>query len=1046
MALRFGEFEFDEPRRELRRQGRPVPLQPRAFDVLAVLLRERDRVVARQELLAEVWPGETVTESALAFSIRSVRKAVGDTGKTQRVIKTLHGRGFRFVAPVESSKEAITSPTSATSSDRADERSDSGRTSRRVWRSVVAPKRTGPFIGRAEELDRIDAEIQRALDGETRALLLIGEPGIGKTRLAVEAAARAEERGFVVHAGRCDEETPPVFWPWVQVVRAALAGLPTDEARDLLGAGGPEIARIVPAARQLVAPAAARAVDAEAARLRLFDSMTSFLFRLATRVPAVVLLDDLQWADSSTVLLLRNVLAEVPRAPLLVLATARTSEPDAKHAAAELIASADRFPGLLPLHVDGLALDEAEALLDARSERGLADGVASDLYELTHGNPFFLEETLHHLMSSTASSDAPDEIRAATLAEVGISHEVREAVHHRIGRASDDAREVLTAAAVLGTEFRAGLLESVCTRPPATVLDALEEATDRGLVEESGSGVDQYRFSHALVREALLADAGPLTRATLHERAGLALERLAPGDGERLPELAHHFFEATPLGKPERAVDYVARAGRQADAHLAFDDAVACFARALEAEAAIDPPDPLRRGDLLAELGSVSAKTGRGDATRRAYREAARLALEARSPELLARAAIGLALRWTQADEKIVSMHEQALAELPSGAPVDLRARIRSSLGSSLALVPGTRPRREELLDEALMMARDSGNRRLLCEVLEDGCYALCHDDALETRTAMSSELQDLGSVDDDLEMNSTAMAWCITNHLQAGDLAAVDRWHRALLGLQDVSRWPVLRFMGAFVSASRALLAGRLVEAEQHALEALEVGTPLNAMTAQLIFSSQIFRIRAEEGRAAEMAETIEAFLGGEVSVWSWQLASFYEWTNQPDRARETFEQVAANQFACLPLDLSYNARLPALFAASEVCGYLEDRDRAEFLHAELAPYADHWAVQGLASACAGQIRLPLGILCRVLERWEECFAHLDRALAAHDVDAARVPAISTRIEYARARRARGGEGDRSEAERLLNEAETLARERGLTGQLTRVAHARRS
>lgn len=1043
MALRFGEFEFDEPRRELRKGDQPVSLQPKAFDALAFLIQNRERVVSRQELLDEVWPGETVSESALAFSIRSVRKAVGDAGKTQQVIKTLHARGFRFVAPVDTDDEAPA--TEAESTVKPEDTGNASRTASREWRAVVS-RAAGGFIGRSEELGRIDAEIDQALSGETRALFLIGEPGIGKTRLAAEAASRAEERGFAVYAGRCDEETPPVFWPWVQVLRSVLGGLPEGDARELLGAGGADIARIVPAARRLVAPAAARGVDAEAARLRLFDSITGFLSKLAARTPTAVLLDDVQWADGSSMLLLRNILDEVPDAPLLFLATTRSFPPGSTHPAAELMASADRTPGLLPLPIEGLTPDDAAALLDARSERTLGDDMASSLHELTHGNPFFLEQTLRQLASAVDEEGTASTIEPSMLASIGISDEVREALHHRIGGASDQARSILTAAAVLGAEFRVGLLESVCDEPSDTVLDALEEATERGLVEESGPAVDQYRFAHALVRESLLEEAGRLGRATLHERAGLALETTGGDDPERLTELAHHFFEAAAVGNAPRAVDYVARAGQQADARLAFDDAASYFERALEVETQITPQDPLRRGVLLADLGSVSAKSGRGDATREAYREAARLSLEAKSPDLLARAAIGLALRWTQTDEKSVAMHEQALAELDASTSPALAARIRSSLGSSLALVPGTRERREALVSEALSMARASGNRRLLCEVLEDGCYALCHDDNLDTRIAMATELQKLSAADDDLEMNSAGMAWCITDHLQAGDLDAVERWHDSLLGLQEISRWPVLRFMGAFVSATRALVAGRLAEAEQHALEALEVGTPLNALTAQLIFASQLFRIRAEQGRIVEMAETVEAFLGGEVSAWTWQLAAFHEWMDAPDKAREAFERIAADDFASLPLDLSYNARLPSLFGTSEVCGYLDDRERAGFLREQLLPYADHWAVQGHASACAGQIRHPLGILCRVLEAWEECFDHFDHALTAHDVDAARIPAISTRIEYARARLARGRKADRSKAERLLAEAEGLAQERGLDGQLGRVARVRRA
>ena len=265
----FGEYELDERLYELRRRGAIVKIEPKVFDVLAYLVRHRDRVVPKEELLGKLWPGEFVSDSVLPRCVTAARKAVGDDANRQRVIQTVHGRGYRFVAALAESAA--------------------------VDRRLGADRSCGPegggarpsavFVGREDALASLETAFADAVGGRGRLVLLVGEPGIGKTRTAEEFARRAIEAGASVLTGRCYEgEGAPAFWPWTQVVRACV-GAGSSERETAA-----DLAELLPDFREGVA---ADALPAEQARFRLFESVTAVLKGAARAQPLLVILDDL---------------------------------------------------------------------------------------------------------------------------------------------------------------------------------------------------------------------------------------------------------------------------------------------------------------------------------------------------------------------------------------------------------------------------------------------------------------------------------------------------------------------------------------------------------------------------------------------------------------------------------------------------------------------------------------------------------------------------------------------------------------------------------
>jgi DNA-binding winged helix-turn-helix (wHTH) protein len=307
-TYRFADCEIDERLYELRRGGAVVKLEPKVFDVLRYLVRHRERVVPKDELLAQLWPGEFVSESVLPRCITVARKAIGDDSTAQRLIKTMHGRGYRFVAPLHDDVSAARSAEAATASAAAD------------------PARI--FVGRAEAMRDLEAALAAAFADDGRLVLVVGEPGIGKTRTAEELARRATAAGAAVHTGRCHEgEGAPAFWLWTQVLRSVLAGVGTAAVTAELGDAAraamqlvPELGGRVPAPPDASADALGGSTEA---RFRLFESVTMVLRHAARVAPIVIVLDDLHWADKPSLLLLQFLARELRGAAMLVVGTYR---------------------------------------------------------------------------------------------------------------------------------------------------------------------------------------------------------------------------------------------------------------------------------------------------------------------------------------------------------------------------------------------------------------------------------------------------------------------------------------------------------------------------------------------------------------------------------------------------------------------------------------------------------------------------------------------------------------------------------------------------
>ncbi|WSE58977.1 BTAD domain-containing putative transcriptional regulator [Mycolicibacterium sp. ND9-15] len=475
----------------------------------------------------------------------------------------------------------------------------------------------GPFVGRARELERLLSAWQTTLSAGTHAVLIAGEPGVGKTRLAGEWSHQAYEQGAIVLYGRCDEDLGAPYQPFAEALRSLVPSLGSKRLRGLRGVESllPLVPGLTDELPDLAAPARA---DADTERYALFDAVVALLGVASTSAPVVLILDDLHWAAKPTLLLLRHLLRFGEHARVQIVGTYRSTDLDRSHPLAAMLADLHRDGSAHRLSLGGLDEDDVTAYV---SEAGYDDEeLARALASVTGGNPFFLIEALRHVDESGGRWDP------STLPQG-----VREAVSRRLSRLPAETNKALAAAAVVGSRFALDLVERVVEED---LVDSFDDACKAGILIEEPGG--RYRFNHALVRQSLLAELASVRRMRLHQRIAATLESEAGDDDELVAELAYHYFECAWAGNAAKAVEYCRRAADQAMARLAYEGAADYYDKALHALDELDDELP-ERDDLQAELlvarceallaaGDVASAAGAVAQLRSAAGDSARLA------------------------------------------------------------------------------------------------------------------------------------------------------------------------------------------------------------------------------------------------------------------------------------------------------------------------------------------------------------------------------------------------------------------------------------
>jgi predicted ATPase len=825
---------------------------------------------------------------------------------------------------------------------------------------VLATREERPFVGREAELAVLRGRWAHTPAGQGGVVVLAGEAGMGKTRLAARFAAEAHADGATVLHGRIDEETVVPYQPFVEALRhyAAHGGEVTGDLEAL--------APLLPE----LGGTAAESGERENRRYRLFEAVAALLGGAARERPLLLAVEDLQWAGRPTLLLLRHVVRRLHGLPLLVLVTVRDAEAEPGGAPARMLADLSREHVVERIALSGLAEAETAALVgDAELARRLQDRTA--------GNPFFVEEMLRSL------AEAPEEAP-------GVPEGVKDLVSRRLARLEPGTVETLTAAAVLGRDFGLATLGAMLGRTEDDLLGALEEALRAGVVVEDAEHVDRFAFAHALVRETLYDAPAHSRRARLHLRAGQALEAAGAPPGE----LAHHFFAAREVGGAEAAIAHSAAAARHAVAAHAYEEAAWHLEQALAAQ----PEAAVQRAELLLALGDVRWQASEPGA-RAAFEEAAEIARREGAPGVLARAVLGAGGRFympTATDPAYVERLEEALAALGE-ADGPLRARLLARLAEHLALADvGDRPAR--LGAEAVAMARAAGDDGALAAALMGRHAALLGIEHVTERLAVIDEAIAIAERLAAHELAALALHWRIYDLVELGDLAAARRSHERLEALARELHQPLYTHSALAWRGEWAHVAGRLDEAERIHRESLRIAEAAGAPEARGFFLTQLFAVRRDQGRLGELVGAVERLAAqpGSVGVvWRAPLPVVLLQAGERERARAAYDAALAAALAGLPTSLF---RLTGLVCLAEACAALGDAEGAEALIEQLEPHADRF-VQTAFSGCWGSVRRFLGLLHATAGRPEAARAELETALALHQaLDAPILVAVTER------------------------------------------------
>lgn len=681
-----------------------------------------------------------------------------------------------------------------------------------------------PFVGRADGLATIAGAVAEAGRGRGSIVLVTGEAGIGKTRL-VDEALRSREDGTLVLWGSCAEgDGVPPFWPW------------HDALHPLIGttAMPPEVISLLPG---LAPPGSARPVAVpDEIRFRAFNLVVDLLDDVGRRRPVAVVLDDLHWADPSSLELLRTAARRAATSHVVVVGTYRDTDVDAHHPLHGLVGDLARAGPRVVL--DGLAAEEVGRLLES-SHPGIDATAIAAVTRRTGGNPFYVRE----IVRSPCIDDLPPAVRDVVL--------------RRIEGLDADARAVLEVSAVLG-HADTNLVAAVLDAALPTVLDGVDELVQRRLLVRTRTGAAV--FAHALIREATRS-ALPVRRTVeLHARVADAIEARSGLDD--VDAIAHHRVRSAPLDEAA-AVRWAAEAGRAARRQLGYEQALRWFEQAV----ALAPDASRAEAELLVELAEAAGRTAEGSARcRAAATAAAATARRLGDEELLARAAIAFGgpflgiLTSGFAEAEPVALVEEALLALPP-APSPLRIRLLARVATGLGYTPlhGTAL---EAAGQALEAARAVDDDDALLEALI-AVSSIWNPADVEGADAFLEELASVSRRRRSREgLLTVAVNRCLLA-VEAGDRAALERHVAQLAVLLAELHLPV---HGAYVGLFRAMLDrldGRYAEAEAELLTVM-VGLGDQA-EAFVPGGAQLMVVWNEQDRLGEVLADARALFGSE-------------------------------------------------------------------------------------------------------------------------------------------------------------------------------------
>ena len=872
------------------------------------------------------------------------------------------------------------------------------------------------MVGRDRELARVTGLLEDALAGRGRLVLCTGEAGIGKTRLAEELAAAATARGVAVAWARAaDRGGSPPYGLWRLVLAETAVG--SGSAADLWPAG--------------FGAADLGAESSVAQRFALFADVRERLAQAASRSGLVLVLDDLQWADEASAVLLVEVVRQLRGMRILAFATYRDS-PEGVLAGLSAEANAER----VDLH--GLPAEAVGDLLLAAGLEASRDR-ARRVHDETGGNPFLVRELARTLAGPPGSS---------------VPGRVLEATAYRLTQLSDEAREVLQAAAVAGNSFSAGVVAKMLDRSVLSLLGPLSECAAAGFLVAGDRPGDQ-RFSHALVSSAVVARLSAEEQRRLHAAAADAIEALYEGQVRlHLAEVARHRVEASLPGDRARAVAACETAASVAWDALAFEEAVRLYRQALAAggeeigEADRDRLELALAAALHLSGDMPGAQQTAAGVGRRAERRRDRLGL---ARTALVMEATGVP-EW---DGEICRVCEQALSVSGAGdeLPDDLRARVSARYAQAL-VYRGEYDRAGPVSRDALAAAEAAGDTVALVDALRARQLACCAPEGLAERIVLAGRMLEAADALGSAWVEMWGRMWHIDTLFETGQLRLIQRELTDLSSCLDRLSGPVGRFQYLELAATLALATGRFAEAARLAREGFklfsDMGHPGAFGALAVILAQSGAHIGMDRAGLVDLFDHIPAHLRPEAVDTTQGVATIFPALtltlirlHQGDRAgAEAALALAGPIRSWTP---SPAMRMGAWGHALMVAIDLGRTQDIEFLAAQLEPFRGQHAANGAGPGVyMGPVELQTGLAAAALGRLDAAVRDLEAAVSICDANGARGYAVQARVELAAALARRRAPADLSAAQAVLDAAAGEAEQLGMVPFIKRIDQLR--
>ena len=901
-----------------------------------------------------------------------------------------------------------------------------------------------PFIGRTSELQTILGEYDVASSGEGRLLLLEGEAGAGKTRLAREAAVECERRGGLVLVADCDQVgAGPGLGPWTRILEQVARHVDPSTLPSLLADDAWVLASHVPALAPEPVTNEGTNLAPESARYRFHEAVFGFLTRASEARPILIFIDDIHCADESSLALLTFLSRRVAGASILLVAAYREEEFRDRRAAEETLGDLLSGPVVHRLALRGLDRNSIRDYLQARSGAQPSTQLLDTVHSASGGNALFVAEIVQILRTEGRLRKTVRGLETGWVIPVSL----RSILGRRLRRLAAPDRELLELASVVGHSFPLRTLESVSPWSASEVRDGVHRIVEERILRESEEWPPSFEFSHGLIRETVYDQLPDERRRELHRAVRAAL-RSSSVDGyedeDTAEAIAHHWLAAAHPGEEAEVAGCLMVVAERAKEKLAYERAAELASRAVTLLAATAPGSTEHCEALLFEA-RTRVFAGDPDGAQDSFARLAELGAQTGASRFLGEGALGFAghtPRYGEPDPKRIVLLESALQALPPD-PTPLRCRVAARLASELQYAePITR--RVALSDEALANARSLRDLKGLALVAMERHTRGCRTLSPHVRTQIIDELDAEAQAQGSIEGRLDAAGWRILDLYEAGEVAKVDVELERFARLAALTRHPLYLHRVLGHRAIRAAIAGNFDQAARFAFESVGMARTVSDWNANVTLGGQMFsvgRLRGNLDEVLPIALAVRDQFGSLAAIRA-GVARAFAAVDQLGSARREFEALALDGFRTIPEDFFWLVTLGYL---SEVCGILGDAPRARELYELLEPCAGRMMLAGLGGLF-GSVNHCLGVCADTFGDVELSCDHFETALHEYATMGARPYAAITECHYATILAARGLPTDVDRARSLVASAQRTAEDCGMAGILISVQDLNRT